>query len=306
MKIALISTARINKTSILEPLKYLDGFSVEAIFSRNKVTARNYAKQHNINVWGSHEEIKKFQESFDTAYISVPNALHYEFSKMLLELDKNVVCEKPLCFSQEEAQALEGIARERKRFILEAYHFKYHPDSIKKIRSINDLIVKPNTQLRIFIGNVLPASNDIRLNKSLGGGALAHLGCYISELLTSLNAELDVSTLKINKIKKKQGVDTFVEASLDLKNSNKVNFICDLDHSHLESYAVIDVMNHTYIFNDIFTPSSRSTYATNGAQHSSYFYQLENFKDFKNFNSISGQLNLKGIQLFETMARKIA
>lgn len=59
------------------------------------------------------EKESQRSDGIDFVTIAVPNFLHYEVSKEFLLHDINVVCEKPLCFSVEEALELEKIAKER-------------------------------------------------------------------------------------------------------------------------------------------------------------------------------------------------
>lgn len=55
----------------------------------------------------------KRADKIDWVSICTPNFLHYEIAKEFLLNDINVVCEKPLCFTLEEALELEKIAKER-------------------------------------------------------------------------------------------------------------------------------------------------------------------------------------------------
>lgn len=50
------------------------------------------------------------EDGIDFVSICTPNFLHYEIAKEFLLAGINVVCEKPLCFSVEEAQELEALA----------------------------------------------------------------------------------------------------------------------------------------------------------------------------------------------------
>lgn len=53
-------------------------------------------------------DIKDIIEDIDAAIIVTPTSTHYELSKYLLENDKHVFCEKPLCSSSKEAQDLKN------------------------------------------------------------------------------------------------------------------------------------------------------------------------------------------------------
>lgn len=53
------------------------------------------------------------EDGIDFVSICTPNFLHYEISKTFLLHGINVVCEKPLCFTVEEAEELVRLAKER-------------------------------------------------------------------------------------------------------------------------------------------------------------------------------------------------
>jgi predicted dehydrogenase len=52
------------------------------------------------------------EDKIDFVVIVTPNFIHYEIAKAFLEKGFNVVCEKPLCFTKEEASELEQLAKD--------------------------------------------------------------------------------------------------------------------------------------------------------------------------------------------------
>jgi predicted dehydrogenase len=59
------------------------------------------------------EEESKRPNGIDFVSICVPNFLHYKVAKTFLEHGINVVCEKPLCFTEEEANELVALAKKK-------------------------------------------------------------------------------------------------------------------------------------------------------------------------------------------------
>lgn len=57
----------------------------------------------------------------DAAFVVTPTSTHFELVKNLLESNKHVFCEKPLCSNDEEAQKLKAIA-ESKKVVLQVGH----------------------------------------------------------------------------------------------------------------------------------------------------------------------------------------
>ncbi|GAA3330769.1 hypothetical protein GCM10020331_084640 [Ectobacillus funiculus] len=58
------------------------------------------------------EEAKR-EDGIQAVSIATPNGTHYEICKAALQAGLHVVCEKPLCFTTEEAKELEALAKKR-------------------------------------------------------------------------------------------------------------------------------------------------------------------------------------------------
>ena len=56
-------------------------------------------------------ECSRVQDKIDFVVICTPNNTHYEIAKAFIEKGIHIVCEKPLCFSSEEAEELCSLAR---------------------------------------------------------------------------------------------------------------------------------------------------------------------------------------------------
>lgn len=62
----------------------------------------------------------------DAAIIATPTSTHFELTKFFLENNKHVFCEKPLCATTEEAEALEPFLKDN--LVLQVGHSeRYHP-----------------------------------------------------------------------------------------------------------------------------------------------------------------------------------
>lgn len=62
-------------------------------------------------------------DGIDFVAITTPNALHYEIAKAFLEAGIHVVCEKPLCFTVEEAEELKALAEENSLIFAVTYTY---------------------------------------------------------------------------------------------------------------------------------------------------------------------------------------
>ncbi len=113
----------------------------------------------------------------DVVYIILPNSMHAEFTIRALKAGKNVLCEKPMATTLEDARRMIAAADEARRQLMIAYRLHYEPltqaliamcqkqehGKIKTISACNCQDVAPP---------------NIRLSKKLGGGPLGDVGIY--------------------------------------------------------------------------------------------------------------------------------
>ena len=79
-------------------------------------------------------DIKDIINEIDAAFVVTPTSTHFELVKYLLENNKNVFCEKPLCSNDQEAHALAKLA-EGKDIVLQVGHSERFHEAWLKLRS---------------------------------------------------------------------------------------------------------------------------------------------------------------------------
>jgi xylose dehydrogenase (NAD/NADP) len=185
LRLGILSTAAINQV-ILDAAKASDRLSVVAVASRTDERAAAYARRHGIARWhGSYEALLSDPE-VDAVYISLPNAMHIEWSVRALEADKHVLCEKPLHADPAEVERAFDIAERAGLVLMEAFQFRHHPQTAEVLRLVETGAIGRLRLIRSFLGFTLEDPADIRLRPELDGGAFLDAGCYavnVSRLL---------------------------------------------------------------------------------------------------------------------------
>lgn len=87
---------------------------VEPFEANQKVAKENHPNARIVN------DIKEVIDEIDAAIIVTPTSTHYELTKFLLENNKHVFCEKPLCSTFDEVQSLKDYIKDDK--ILQVGH----------------------------------------------------------------------------------------------------------------------------------------------------------------------------------------
>lgn len=65
----------------------------------------------------------KRQDGINAVSIATPNGTHYKICKAALNAGLHVVCEKPLCFTSDEAEELQALAQEKNRIVGVTYGY---------------------------------------------------------------------------------------------------------------------------------------------------------------------------------------
>src|SRR4051812_35960405 len=77
-----------------------------AVGSRSFDAARTFAQSFEIPLaFGDYDALLS-DDSFDAVYISLPNALHHEWTIKALRTGKHVLCEKPLAMDEQQAREM--------------------------------------------------------------------------------------------------------------------------------------------------------------------------------------------------------
>jgi D-xylose 1-dehydrogenase (NADP+, D-xylono-1,5-lactone-forming) len=173
----ILSTARINR-------KFLDGIAgssrceVVAVASRDEARAQAYAREHGIpRAYGSYEALLADPE-IDAVYISLPNALHLEWTRRALQAGRHVLCEKPLGRRRADVEAAFDLAEREGRLLMEAFMYRHHPQTARLAELVAEGAVGRLHLVRGSFSFHLTDPDDVRLSRELAGGALMDLGCY--------------------------------------------------------------------------------------------------------------------------------
>jgi len=121
--------------------------------------------------------------NIDIIYIATPHSHHYQHARLALEAGKHVLIEKPVTVNVEQFKVLRNIAREKKRFMMEAVWTRFFPLAREVVSLISS--GKLGEIKRVFAD--FSFWNDVEkdfgtshrmVNMDLAGGALLDLGVY--------------------------------------------------------------------------------------------------------------------------------
>lgn len=229
---------------------------ITAVASRRLDTAATFASRHGIpRTHGSYEAMLADRE-LDAIYIPLPNSLHAPWTARALEAGFHVLCEKPLTLDLAEALPLFALARRRERVLLEAYPYRYQPQTLALKRLLDEGAIGEVRLIQAYFGFSLPADQpNVRLDAALGGGATLDAGCYAVSLARLAAGRRPVSVLAQARwtAADASGVDIALTGSVHYEGGAVAQIACAMDAAVNRQALVIgsagliecDYLNHT-------------------------------------------------------------
>ena len=223
----LLSTARING-AVIAAARASEDADVVAVASRDDERARSYAEQFGVpRAHGSYEALLADPE-VEAVYVSLPNALHVEWTIRALEAGKHVLCEKPMDRRPPEVARAFGVAERAGLVLSEAFMWRHHPQTRRLGELLAEGAIGDVRLVRASFSFALAGDGDVRLDSALDGGSLTDVGCYcVSGARLAAGGE-PVSVLA-ERVTGPSGVDVRFAAILRFDGDVVATIDCGLD-----------------------------------------------------------------------------
>ena len=171
------------------------------------------------------------QREVDAVYIPLVNNLHLEWTLRALAAGKHVLCEKPLGMNAVEAGEMAAAADRAGRRLMEAFMYRFDPRTRDFVAGLHDPL-----HVHASFGFHLQASQDYRLQASLGGGALLDVGCYVASVARWIMGEpVDVMAAA----RMQGGIDMTTSALLVFDGGRTASLWCSFESPEEQEVAVI-------------------------------------------------------------------
>ncbi len=164
-----------------------DAADVAAVASRNADRAAGFAAAHGIpRAFGSYGELMA-DPRLDAVYVATPHRSHAELTIAALRAGKHVLCEKPVTVNAAEAEEVIAAARDAGRLVMEAFAYRFHPQTRTLLRMISDGAIGDVRAVSVTFSFAAGPGEIGRLTShELAGGGILDVGCYcvsMSQLL---------------------------------------------------------------------------------------------------------------------------
>jgi predicted dehydrogenase len=187
----------------------------------------------------------------------VPNSEHRKYTEAAARAGVHVLCEKPLAYSVEDAQAMVDTCREAKVHLMTAYRLHFEEGNLDAIKAIQSGKIG-DARLFTSIHTMQVDADNIRTDLSLGGGPLEDIGIYcLNAARYVFQAEpTEVTAFAIQgKDRRFKEVPEGVSATLRFSRNRLATFLCGFGESKVSEYRVIGTegvlkMDPAYTWNE--------------------------------------------------------
>jgi len=233
----ILSTARIGRR-VISAIQASRNGEVAVVASRSLERARAWASQHGVpRACGSYEELLADGE-IDAIYNPLPNSMHAEWSVKCAEAGIPTLNEKPFASDAPEAQSIVDAFENHNVPLAEAFMYRFHPQHAKvkeilaaggigELQIINSSFTHPVTD-----------ESDIRLSKTLAGGALMDVGCYCVNLMRFMTGEEPERVSAAARIGERTEVDETLVGALEFLSGVIGHFDCGLRSFGQHTYTL--------------------------------------------------------------------
>ena len=200
LNIGIIGCAQIAERSVIPAIQSLSElFVIAGVASRDIDKARAYADRLGLCPIEGYDALLELPD-LDAVYIPLPNSLHAEWIEKSLNRGLHVLVEKSLACNHADAIRLNELASLKGLALVENFQFRFHP----QLKAIQDLVRSGRIgELRCVRSSFgfppFPDEDNIRYDKSLGGGALLDAGAYtlkISQIFLGHNLTVSAANLE--------------------------------------------------------------------------------------------------------------
>lgn len=236
----ILGCAKIAERSIIPAIRESRTGVTYGIASRDEKKARMWKDQYSfITVYPDYEAMLKAPQ-IDVIYIPLANHLHCEWAIKAARAGKHVIVEKPACLTADEAKKMIDEAKKNKVLLMEAFMYKYHPQTEKIIR----IIKRGNIGDPLFFHSAFTFkyNNDpanYRWDPKMGGGSLYDVGCYTINAARMIFELEPVSVYATARIDPKKKVDTSCSMILEFPKGKTAHLDCSFESQFQSYYEVV-------------------------------------------------------------------
>jgi predicted dehydrogenase len=240
------------------------------VASREPARATTFAEEHGVErALASYEELLADPE-VDIVYVATPHTEHARWSAAALMNDKHVLCEKPLTVSESEAVPLVELARSRGRLLLEAFAYRFHPQTRVLLELVSGGKIGLVRAIDITFSYQVAAGYEGRATaNALAGGGILDVGCYctsaaqqiVAAAIGAMSAEPQEVT-GLAALDPVEGTDLYAAAVMRFPGNILAQLACGVAVAQNDHIRVYGTEGHIHVDQPCWLPGLREAPST--------------------------------------------
>lgn len=228
VKWGVLGTAGIAMGCTIPGMVQAENCELTAIAGRNADKVKEFKEKFGFErSYLSYDELLA-DEEIEAVYIPLPNQLHCEWVLKAIEAGKNVLCEKPLAPTAEQAAELYEAARKKGVVLMEAFAYLHTPYIAALKKGIEDKTIGDVCYVEAaFLTSGYELSN-IRMRKECRGGASYDLGCYCTSMILSILGREPKTVQGISEYTE-EGIDILTNVIMNFGDGVRASFTCGMN-----------------------------------------------------------------------------
>lgn len=235
IKWGVLGTAGIAKSCTIPGMMQAENCELYAIAGRDPRKVDEFKNEFGFTKSYTDYDELLHDEEIQAVYLPLPNHLHYEWVMKAIEAGKNILCEKPLAPTAEQAAELFDAAKKKGVFLMEAFAYLHTPyiDALKK--EIHNKTIGDVSYIETaFLTSSYHLTN-IRMQKECFGGATYDLGCYCTSIILRMLEKEPITVQGVAEYSDEQ-VDVLTTAIMNFGDGVRANFTCGMNFEKEMSY----------------------------------------------------------------------
>ena len=265
-----------------ESLSHDPNSKLFAVSSRSQEKAETFAKKFSAKKAYAGHNLLLADENIQAVYLSLPHAMHKDFSIQALKSGKAVLCEKPATLNFAEMKEIVKVASEEKILFMEAMKPRFQP-LYRKLKSLTaefGEIISVESSLC----NEMNLTGKTYHTQKGQGGALLDIGIYCASWLDDFLGEITFA--KKITFDVREEIDYYVNAELNF--SGKIGTLeCAFDRKKPRQ-AILHFERGKIIVDELHRPQSMKILKNDGAEEKINIpYEVDDFfGEIKHFTNL--------------------
>ena len=173
----ILGTARITRR-LVPAFRASRRGEVRAVASRTLARATQHAREYGIPRAVQGYQALLDDAAIDAVYIPLPNTEHVPWTLAAIAAGKHVLCEKPLALDPHDVDRIAAAASAARVIVEEGFMYRHEPLTKEVTRLLDDGAIGTVRAIIAGFTFALDGGANIRLDRTLGGGALWDVGSY--------------------------------------------------------------------------------------------------------------------------------